>query len=197
MDQVGLIVRIRCVVRCRMIIWVIFILIGIGLAVNYKPHYPCQLQFTIPWGVSKANGEYVVVGRLYSSDDPAIDIHRPNADWEVSVSHWRSAGPWYGRIEFYDKLEHPFRIYNTDHNNSPQLGRDEYPKIKSALQHYFDENGLLPEDGFDTRVVYTFLPRESLVSLSRIIGLLLISYLLAWIIDRIWKLARLKQQRTQ
>ena len=90
----------------RLGIWIAVSLLGIGAAAIYEPPSVCQLQIPLPYGVTKTDGQYVVVGRLYETDDPLINVNLPNSQWVASISSWWTRGPWQGRIEFYDKISY-------------------------------------------------------------------------------------------
>jgi len=167
-------------------IWLVVVLMGIGAAAMYTPHYPCQLQFPLTWGVTKIDGEYVVLGRLYENNNPKVDVHRADSLWEASVSSWWSRGPWYGRVEFYDKIEYTLWVANTDHNPESRPGRDQYPLIKAAMQRYFDEHGLLPDDGYNTRTSYTYLPHETKVGVARIVVFLISTVIVTRMFEWLW-----------
>lgn len=181
--------------RRRFVIWLVVVLMGVGAAAVYTPHYLCQLQFALTWGVTKIDGEYVVLGRLYENDDPKVDVHRTDSLWEASVSSWWSRGPWYGRVEVYDKVEYTLWVSNTDHNTDPRPSRDQYPLIKEAMQRYFDEQGLLSEDGYDTRTSYTYLPNETKVGVARIAVFLLSTVILARVFEWLWHCIRVRVWR--
>jgi len=154
-----------------------------------------QLYLSLPWGITKLDGEYVVLGRLYENDDPKVDVHRADSLWVASITPWWTRGPWYGRVEFYDKIEFDLSVYNTDHNNNPRPKRDQYPLIKHALQRYFDDHGLMPADGYETQTRYTFLKHEAKISILRITLFLVMSATLTGLIDWLWRGIRKRSWR--
>jgi hypothetical protein len=174
----------------RLGIWIVISLLGIGAAAMYKPPNVCQLQFPLSWGITKIDGEYVVLGRLYENDDPTVDVYRAESQWMASIGSWWTREPWRGRIEFYDKVSYDLSVWNTDHNTSPRLSPDQYPLIKAAMQQYYDEHGLLPADGYRTQTTYTYLAHETKMSLARIGGFLVFSVLFTWGLDWAWILIR-------
>ena len=179
----------------RLHIWFAVTLIGVVSLAITQPTPVSQLYISLPWGITKLDDEYVVLGRLYETDDPEVDVHRADSLWVASITPWWTRGPWYGRVEFYDKIEFDLTVYNTDHNNNPRPKRDQYPLIKQALQRYFEEHGLMPADGYETRTRYIFLKHEAKISILRITLFLVLSVALTGLIDWLWRGIRKRSWR--